>query len=80
MAAGLQPHKRSITRGRSCGGIPGPLSATQISTLWKFTPGRMVTRPPGGVYLMALSTRLASAWDIRLRLPSITVSLAALAR
>ena len=32
----------------------------------------MRTLPPGGVYLMALSTRLASAWAIRLRLPSIS--------
>ena len=33
----------------------------------------MRTLPPAGVYLMALSTRLASAWAIRLRLPSIAM-------
>ena len=34
----------------------------------------MRTWPPGGVYLMALSARLASAWAIRLRLPSTAIS------
>src|ERR1700722_19248819 len=68
--------KRSTTRGRSLTGMPGPLSPTQSSTPLNVRPDLMVTLPPGGVYLMALSTRLASAWEMRLRLPSITVSAA----
>ncbi len=62
--------KRSTTRARSASGMPGPLSATvsimrspslsartTISGAAPFTACEL-----GSVYLMALSTRLASAW------------------
>ena len=62
---------RSTTRGLSAAGMPGPLSLTVRSAPPSWAVARMLTNPPGGVYLMALSTRLASAWAIRLRLPSM---------
>src|SRR3989338_540150 len=55
-------------RGRSVGGIPTPVSATATSTR-PSAAGRAltVTRPPSGVYLTALSTRLMRIWASRSR-------------
>ena len=64
--------KRCSTRSRSSSGTPGPLSVTENST----SPderrrARNITAPPSGVYLMALSIRLARAWARKGWLPSI---------
>ncbi len=62
-ASRLVPRKNfSNRRFWSCSEIPMPLSCTAKIT----TEGRvcrwMVTAPPSGVYLIAFSTRLYSAW------------------
>src|SRR5664280_746721 len=69
--------KRSTTRARSASGMPGPLSATVSrirspslsarTTISGVAP--LLARSRGSVYLMALSTRLASAWLTSSRLP-----------
>src|ERR1035441_1848787 len=69
--------KRSTTRARSASGMPGPLSATVSrirspslsarTTISGVAP--FATRSCGSAYLMALSTRLASAWLTSSRLP-----------
>src|SRR5262249_55639637 len=64
---------RSVRRGRSCAGMPIPESSMAISTkpvcsVPDASTPRTSTRPPCGVYLMALSTRLIRTW--RRRSPS----------
>ena len=53
--------KRSRTRSRSFGGIPGPVSATTSAGPRGPSSTARRTAPPDGVYLIALSSRLASA-------------------
>ena len=69
--------KRSTARPRSASAIPGPPSAT-VSRIRSPSPcarhhdlGRRAVAPSrrGAAYLMALSTRLASAWLTSSRLP-----------
>ena len=63
--------KRRKTCSRAAAGTPGPLSATTISA-GPSVPLRSSTamRPRSGVYLIALSSRFASAWNSRSRSPS----------
>ncbi len=63
IAARLQPHE-AIDHPLPVGvGDARPLSATVSATPSTRSVTATKTRPPAGVYLMALSTRLASAWD-----------------
>jgi len=54
----VNPVERSKTCGRCSAAIPGPSSATMVSMNPFFSSARMVTWPPDGVYLIALSSRL----------------------
>src|SRR5204862_528551 len=58
---------RSKTRSRRPSGIPTPSSATRTSTSSPIRDAWMVTGPPSGEYLTALSTRFVSTWAIRSR-------------
>ena len=63
--------KRSCTRSRSIGAIPGPWSPTLISIICALALRRnadaaFCAMRPGAPYFSALSTRLASAWPIKL--------------
>ena len=50
--------KRSNTRGRASGGMPGPVSRTTIWTPSARSSTRISIEPPAGVNLRALPTRL----------------------
>ena len=69
-------NRRSQIRGNSSAGIPGPVSCTESRAAG---PSRRIstsTRPPRGVYLTALSMRLAATCSSRVRSPSTTGSAA----
>jgi hypothetical protein len=56
----VRPRKNlSNTRGRSSAGMPGPVSETRITACWPSVVVSTRTRPPWGVYLSALDSRLA---------------------
>ncbi|MNY50523.1 hypothetical protein D3C86_1860310 [compost metagenome] len=57
--------KRWKSLGWSSGGIPTPSSSTSHTRALGSRLRRTVTRPPGGVNLMALFKRLMSTWPRR---------------
>ena len=54
--------KRSKTRSRSSGAMPGPSSATSSRVASPTGPAQIRTVPPPGLCRAALSSRLASSW------------------
>src|SRR5215471_9949030 len=62
--------KRSKIRGSICGSIPTPVSATRISPEAPSASRVTSTRPPGGVYLIALVRRLLTICSSRTGSPS----------
>ena len=66
--------KRSNTWGSRAGSMPMPLSVTLSTSRRSLVSAASAIRPPGGVYLAALCSRLESTWTRRFLSPSTSAS------